>query len=171
MVISGHDSRRRQQLGPSLASFNGKLYSAWKGENSDQGIYYASYDGTKWSAQTNIAGVGTSVGPALATFNSKLYAVWKGENSDQGIYYASFDGTKWSAQTNIAGVGTSIGPALAEFNGKLYAMWKGENTDVSLWDAYFDGTKWSQSQRRRLLCAAAGSFRHPRRNPRRCERC
>jgi hypothetical protein len=144
-------------VGPSLATYGGKLYAVWKGEGSDESLWYAYYDGTKWSgqkpgtSQTQIPSVGSSMGAAIAEFNGKLYAVWKGEGSDESLWYAYYDGTKWSgqkpgtSQTQIPGIGigSSMGAAIAEFNGKLYAMWKGKDSDVSLYNANFDGTKWS----------------------------
>ena len=79
------------------------MYAAWKGEDDDQRLWFASFDGTKWSAQAQIPAVASSIGPSLAGFGSKLYAAWKGEEGDQQLWYASFDGTKWSAQANIPG--------------------------------------------------------------------
>jgi hypothetical protein len=34
----------------------GKLYAMWKGSDSDQRLWYASFDGTHWSAQATIPG-------------------------------------------------------------------------------------------------------------------
>jgi len=44
----------------------------------DQGIYYAAFNGTTWSTQKLIPGVGSSNGPSLAMYNGKLYAAWRG---------------------------------------------------------------------------------------------
>jgi hypothetical protein len=98
-----HRAGDRRVVGPSLATFSGKLYAAWKGEGNDQGIYYASFSGSSWSSQAQIPNVGSSEGPSLAVFNDKLYAMWKGEGNDQGIYYASFSGSSWSSQAQIPG--------------------------------------------------------------------
>jgi hypothetical protein len=127
-------------VGPSLAIYDGKVYAIWKGEGSDQGLYYAFYDGT-WHGQTQIAGVGSSVGASLATVGNKLYAVWKGEGSDQGLYYAYYDGT-WHGQTPIAGVGSSVGAVIANFNGNLYAMCKGKDSNPSLYNGEFQNNSW-----------------------------
>ena len=134
-------------VGPSLAVFNNKLYAAWKGSDSDQSLWYASFNGSVWSSQIQII-CGTlipasSIGPSLAVFNNKLYAAWKGIANDQGIYCSSFDGGKWSSQIQIPNVASSVGPSLAVFNNKLYAAWKGDSSDQSLWYASFDGSKWS----------------------------
>jgi hypothetical protein len=132
-------------VGPALAVFGDRLYAAWKGMNDDQAIYWSRFNGTKWSAQKQMAG-GTSVGPALAVFGNRLYAAWKGMNDDQAIYWSRFNGTKWSAQKQMAG-GTSVGPALAVFGNRLYAAWKGMNDDRRIYWSSFDGTQWATQQR------------------------
>ena len=69
-------------VGPSLCEFGGKLYAAWKGGDGDQSVWYASFDGTSWSAQAKHYGVASSIGPALTVFGTKLYAMWKGSGND-----------------------------------------------------------------------------------------
>ncbi len=130
-------------FGPSLAAFNGRLYAAWKGINSDQGIYWASFDGNSWGPQHNIPAVGTSTGPSLCFFNGHLYAAWKGINSDPGIYWSFYDGNAWAPQGNIPGVGTSLIPSLAVFQNRLYAIWKGINNDQGLYFSSYDGNSWA----------------------------
>jgi Papain-like cysteine protease AvrRpt2 len=129
-------------FGPSIADYNGRLYAAWKGINDDQGIYWASCDGSNWGPQHNIPGVGTSTGPSLCFFGH-LYAVWKGINDDQGIYWSFYNGSNWAPQRNIPGVGTSLIPTLAVFNGRLYAVWKGINDDQGMYFSSFDGNNWA----------------------------
>jgi hypothetical protein len=126
-----------------LGAFGGKLYAAWKGSSNDQSLWYASFDGARWSAQAQIPGVASSVGPSLSVFVGNLYAAWKGAANDQSLWYASFDGSRWSAQARIPGVASSVGPSLCAFGGNLYAAWKGSSSDQSLWYASFDGARWS----------------------------
>jgi hypothetical protein len=57
------------------------LVAVWKNV-FDQNLYFATYDGTQWSAQTQIPGVASSVGPSLASYGGKVYAAWKGKGSD-----------------------------------------------------------------------------------------
>jgi hypothetical protein len=129
-------------VGPATAEFNGKLYAAWKGLGSDDRLWYASFDGTKWSAQAAISNATSSVGPSLAAFGNQLYAAWKGDGTDQRLWYATFDGINWSAQVQIPTAASSTGPTLSVFNNRLYAMWQGYGTDTKLHYASFDGTKW-----------------------------
>ena len=134
-------------LPPALATFNGRLYMAWKGTEFDEGIYWNSFNGTNWAPQQKVSGVATSSGVSLAVFNGKLYMAWKGMHADQGIYWSSFDGTNWAQQKHVAGVGTSTGPRLAVFNNALYMAWKGIEGDQTLWWSTFNGTSWAPQQR------------------------
>jgi hypothetical protein len=129
-------------IGPAISEFSGKLYAVWK-DASDGGLWYASFDGSKWSAEARIPRVASSAAPSLAVFGNKLYAAWKGSNTDQRLWYASFDGLKWSPQAQIPGAASSSGPAFSVFNSKLYAVWKGAGSSVGLSSASFDGSTWS----------------------------
>ena len=137
--------------GVSLASFNGRLYMAWKGNATgnvpfDERIWWTTFDGTAWAPQQVVPNVWTSVGPRLAVFEGRLYLAWKGEYTDQRIWWTSFDGTSWAPQQRIPGVSTSVGPALAVFNGLLYAAWKGMEGDQGIWWSSFNGTSWAPQQ-------------------------
>ena len=75
--------------------------------NDDQRIWTSTFDGTTWTAQQMVAGVGTSVGPSLAVFNAKLYMTWKGIDGDDRVFYSSFNGSAWAPQQQISGIGTN----------------------------------------------------------------
>jgi hypothetical protein len=93
-------------VGASLAGVDDKLYAVWKGEGTDERLYYAYYDGRKWSGQTpgstqtQIPDVTSSVGAAIAEFGGKLYGVCKGKDSDASLYNAEFSGSTWSGWHN-----------------------------------------------------------------------
>ena len=131
--------------GPSLASFQGKLWMAWKGIVGDQGIYFNSFNGVSWTPQAGVPGVGTSTRPALAVFRGRLYMAWKGITGDPSMYFTSFDGSTWRPQAPIPNVGTSAYPSLAVLNDRLYMAWKGIDGDPSMYFTSFDGVNW-QSQ-------------------------
>ena len=126
--------------GPGLAGFGSDLAAAWKGEQGDDRLFDALFNGITWDAPAAIPG-NSSVGPALAVFDDRLYAAWKGEHADQRLFYASFNRASWDAPAAIPG-NSSIGPALAVFDGRLFAAWKGEHADQRLFYASFDGTTW-----------------------------
>jgi len=43
-------------VGPALCEYNGKLYAMWKGVGNDVRLFFASFDGSKWSAQAKVPG-------------------------------------------------------------------------------------------------------------------
>jgi hypothetical protein len=127
--------------GPGLAGLGTDLAAAWKGEQGDDRLFYASLTGAAWDAAATIPG-NSSAGPALAAFAGRLYAAWKGEHADNRLFYASLTGAAWDAAATIPG-NSSAGPALAAFGGRLYAAWKGQLNDQRLFYASFDGTNWN----------------------------
>lgn len=153
--------------GPSLAvagtqSFDtsepGGLYMAWRGVDGDDGIYWSSFEGTGWSPQENIPGIGSLHGPALATGFTRnradgvpvtdLFMAWDGVPGDDAIYFAQNPGISgWTGQQRIDGVGTSDRPALALFNGSMRMAWKGIPDDSAIYWSSFDGNGWSPQQR------------------------
>ncbi len=77
-------------VGPSLATFNNKLYAAWKGSTGDERIWYSFFDGSIWAKQEPLPSpIASSVGPSLAVFNNRLYVAWKGSNGDTRIWWTS----------------------------------------------------------------------------------
>ncbi|MGH3399576.1 MAG: hypothetical protein ACRDPO_33310, partial [Streptosporangiaceae bacterium] len=66
--------------GPGLAGFGSDLAAAWKGEQGDDRLFDALFNGITWDAPAAIPG-NSSVGPALAVFDDRLYAAWKGEHA------------------------------------------------------------------------------------------
>lgn len=160
---------RSSDNGPSLAyggamsfipSLSGALYMAWRGSRGDNGVYWSSFQGTNWSPQERIPGIGSQHGPALATGVTSsrpdgvpvtsLFMAWDGVPGDNGIYFAqnpnpSFNG--WFSQQRVDGVGTSDRPALALFDNKMRMAWKGISGDPAIYWSTFDGNGWSPQQR------------------------
>ena len=133
--------------GPGFCVFNGTPFLAWKGMDTDSGLYWSKasslspsangeYD---WAAQTKVAGVGSSAGPAVCSFGGKLYMVWKGEGTDVGLYLAQFDGKTWTPQQTLS-ANSSNAPAIAATSKALYIAWKGEQGDNRIfWFCSTDG--------------------------------
>ncbi len=59
---------------PALASYHQKLYAAWNGYRND-GVYYASFDGTNWTSQAkaDIPYLENDKACALTTFDGRMY--------------------------------------------------------------------------------------------------
>ena len=128
----------------AIAASGKLLFAAWAGSDSDQQLWYSTFDGSSWAAPAQIPGE-SSVGPSLAVGpGGTLYAAWKGSGSDQQLYFSSFNGSSWAAQAQIPGVASSVGPSLAGAPGAtLYAAWKGTGSDQQLYFSSFDGSSWA----------------------------
>ena len=116
----------------------------WK-EPGTERIWYATFDGNRWTAQQNIPKRMTSHSPALAVFQDKVMMMWKGKGIDERIWYATFDGNRWTAQQNIPKRMTSHSPALAVFQDKVMMTWKEPGTE-RIWYATFDGNEWTEQK-------------------------
>ncbi len=132
----------------------GELFKVWRGVSGDSAVYWSALNGTTWSPQQRISGIGTAHGPALATgFTTTppdgvpvtgLFMAWSGAPGDSNIYYSqSRNLGSWDSQQVVNGVGTSDRPALCMFNGKMIMAWKGAPGDSGLYWASFDGNGWS----------------------------
>ena len=127
-----------------IAASGGLLFAAWTGSDSDQQLWYSTFDGSSWAAPAQIPGE-SSVGPSLIVGpGGTLYAAWKGSGSDETLWYSTFDGSAWAPQAQIPGVASSVGPSLAAGpGGGPYAAWKGSDSDETLWYSSFNGASWA----------------------------
>jgi hypothetical protein len=76
---------------PALTTYNNKLYAFVRG--TDNGLHFASFNGTTWDGSYSIPGGGlTYNAPAVATYNNKLHVVTRGSTGN-GIHYNSFNGS------------------------------------------------------------------------------
>jgi hypothetical protein len=137
--------------GPCLATVNEKLYAVWRGTgsvtfhgpNSEPGdplIYYASFDGTSWSAKNlplpTIPGASTAWGASAADWNGLLCVGWRGNQpwdgakGDQLIHFAVLTEDKGWQPLDVfkdAKPASAFGPFLASdsANGELWVAWRG----------------------------------------------
>ena len=105
-----------------LTTYMGGLQAAWKGSDTDELLWYASFDGSSWSAPAVIPGASSSVGPALDIYNGLEYAAWKGSDGDQLLWYSSAGASGWAPQQVIPGAGSDVGPSLAQYNRLLWTQ-------------------------------------------------
>lgn len=132
--------------GPAVVNWNGQLLMVWRGEGSNDNLYFAfSSDGQHWGAQAQIPGAASTNAPALTVFNGLPFLAFKGGVGDDGMYGAIYSPAtgRWATEPNSTGVfplgsmGTSHGPSLAVWNGKLFMAWKGNPGDTDMY--------WAQS--------------------------
>jgi hypothetical protein len=85
--------------GPAMAMFNGKLFLAYKGKDSDD-LWFNTFDGSSWLATdleiTRNGHSKTDARPALAAFNGKLFLAYKGSGSND-LWFNTFDSANWLA--------------------------------------------------------------------------
>ena len=130
----------------ALATFNGRLFMAWKGIERDDRVFFSSFDGQTWAPQKMIPGIGSSSGMALAVYGGKLFMAWKGVLGDQRIWYSTFDGANWAPQKLVPNIGSSVGPRLAVLGNNLFMAWKGVENDQRIFFAQFNGSTWTAQQ-------------------------
>jgi len=101
---------------PALVAYQNKLlmvHCAQPGDNTQQ-MYYATYDGTKWSNDDKVPGTSSKYGPGLAVFGDKVFMAHRGHGGDELLYYYIYKDSQWiNNDTKIPNVCTGAPPALA----------------------------------------------------------
>ena len=120
-------------LTPSLASLNGRLYIAWKGDGNDQLNVMVSTDNGVTFHNKFISGETSPRAPALAAHNGRLFIAWKGDGNDQlNVAAVNLDGagspTGFSNKV-VLGDTSPLSPSLASAGGTLYLAWRGDGND------------------------------------------
>jgi hypothetical protein len=119
-------------LSPSLASLNGKLYMAWKGDGNDKLNVECSADngltfGGKFTSPET-----SPHAPGLCSHNGNLYITWKGDGNDKlNVAQVDLSGNAVTGFSNKVTLGDTspTSPSLASLNGRLYLAWKGDGND------------------------------------------
>lgn len=120
----------RPALGVSGEGEEQKLVMVYKGNSTDQTIYYSTLDGASWAPKQPLGGMTTSA-PSVANYRGQLYAVWKGTTEDDTIWYSTFNGSAWAAPKALrTHFPAGFGPSLAVLNEQLYVAWKGWDTKI-----------------------------------------
>jgi len=117
---------------PAIASVNGLLYVAWKGDGNDNINVMSSTDNGNSFGNKLTSPETTPVAPCLVGHNGKLIIAWKGDTIDN-IFVAEVTGngsssTGFTNQITLAET-TTDRPALASTQGKLFLGWKGDGND------------------------------------------
>ena len=118
-------------LSPSLASVNGSLYLAWRGDGNDQLNVMVSFDNGSTFGNKFISGETSTEAPVLGTFNGTLMIAWKGDGNDNlDVARVDTNPTPTGFSNKVTLGDTSPrSPALSELNGRLYIAWKGDGND------------------------------------------
>ncbi len=120
-------------LSPSLASLNGRLYLAWRGDGNDQMNVEVSTDNGRTFGGKLITSDTSTAAPALCAHNGALFLAWKGDGNDN-LNVAQVALNANGAPTGLVnkvtmGDTSPVSPTLASSNGTLYLAWKGDGND------------------------------------------
>jgi hypothetical protein len=141
---------------PALAVFNGQLFLAYAGIDSNHRLNYAvSSDGVSFTQVTDGSNRATN-GPALAVFNSKMYVAFTGADHKINIA-SSTDGQHYSGQyVPNSNWFSGHKPALGAGAGQLWLAWQGD--DGGLYTASStNGTSWTMGPTTPAQTSAAGT--------------
>lgn len=118
---------------PALASLNGLLYLAWRGDGNDQLNISVSFDNGRSFVNKWVGGDTSTAAPALCANAGLLFLSWKGDGNDNiNVAQVALNGN--GAPLGLInkvtlGDQTPTSPALASLNNVLYLAWKGDGND------------------------------------------
>src|SRR5438270_2562960 len=117
---------------PSITSFNGRLYIAWKGNGNDfLNVMYSDDNGVTFGHKFT-SNETSPEAPALCVHNGHLFIGWKGDgNNFLNVARVNISGSTITGFTNkvILHDTSPKSPSLASFGGRLYIAWKGDGND------------------------------------------
>jgi hypothetical protein len=119
---------------PSLASNNGTLYLAWKGDSNDNLNVMSSTDEGRTFGNKMTSPETSDTAPALAANNGQLFIAWKGSGNDNlNVAVVDTDVSTGNAtgisRKTILGDTSPERPSLVGMNGYLFLSWKGDSND------------------------------------------
>ena len=119
-------------VSPSIASLNGRLYIAWKGDGNDHlNVMYSSDNGANFGNKL-VSGETSPQAPSLCVHNNNLYIAWKGDGNDNlNVAIVNQAGNAITGFSNKVTLGDTspLTPVLASLNGRLYIAWRGDGND------------------------------------------
>ena len=115
---------------PSFAAFNGKLYAAYRSNDSRNILFIStSTDGVNFSAGTGYANIQMGSAPSLAVFNNKLYVAFQANDASHDLFIASSsDGVTFPTVIGYPNIQIGSAPSLAALNGTLYIAFKANDS-------------------------------------------
>jgi hypothetical protein len=123
------------------------LIMAWRGEGSDESIWWTTFNGRTWQPQQKVTVPGSSAGPALALLDGQLAMAFTGSGVDEDLWWTTFNGSVWGMPDVLPFNGSRSQPALAIFHGQLFIAFPGPASDESLYWSSLNGTTWAAQQK------------------------
>ena len=123
-------------VSPAIASLNGRLYIAWKGDGNDQlNVMFSADDGRTFAHKLTSRETSPQP-PALCVHGGGLVIAWKGDGNDHlNVAHVDIAGTAITGFSGKAVLGDTspVSPSIASFNGRLFIAWKGDgNNNLNL---------------------------------------
>ncbi len=120
---------------PSFATFNGKLYAAFRANDSRNILFIAtSTDGVNFGSATGYGNIQMGSAPSLAVYNNKLYVAFQANDSSHKLFItSSTDGVTFPAATGYSNIQIGSSPSLAALNGVLYVAFQANDPGNALW--------------------------------------
>ena len=120
---------------PSLALFNGRLYAAFRSNDTRNVLYVASSgDGVNFGPAQAYPQFQMGSAPSLAVFNNRLYLGFQANDPGHVLFItSSTDGVNFVAASGKTNIQIGSAPSLAAFNGRLFAAFKANDSGNALW--------------------------------------
>ncbi len=117
---------------PALASLDGQLFLAWKGDGNDNlNVMLSTDDGQTFGGKLTSPETSPQA-PALAAHDGNLYIAWSGDGNDHlNVAVVDVSGsavTGFSSKVTL-GDTSPVSPTLGSLGGSLYLAWKGDGND------------------------------------------
>ena len=134
---------------PSFATFNGKLYAAYRSNDSRNVLYIStSTDGVDFNTGTGYTNITMGSAPSLAVFNGKLCLAFQANDPSHDLYVtSSSDGVNFATPTGYSGITIGSAPSLAVLNNTLYLAFQANDSGHAIWTGQStDGVNFSVSE-------------------------
>ena len=136
----------RSSHGPAITGYRSSgspspddLFLAWKGEGSDERLFYArGFNGSSFATVERLEGHSSNARPAVAEFQGRVHMVWKAATGEH-VLWSSWANGSWAPVKVIPNVFTTHAPALAPFGNDLILCWKGMGADTRIFVARLPG--------------------------------
>ncbi|WP_395689917.1 phosphatidylinositol-specific phospholipase C domain-containing protein [Caenimonas koreensis] len=123
--------------GAAIAAMGSSLHEFVRSTSGT--LNYRSFNGTTWTAWSDLGGNLISAPTAASWANGRLDVFAVGV--DNTLWHIYFDGGAWKGWESLGGVLTSAPTVASWGNGRLDVF--ARSTDRGLWHRYFNGGAWS----------------------------
>lgn len=131
------DERRAHGLSfsPAAAVFNNRIYVVHQGRGNDGRLWYTTFDGAHWTADTPLPAAGArgiKGSPTVAVYNNHLYIAYRGQDDRLCLAWLNAQGL---FGVDSPGFGLSYSPAMVVYRDRLFIVYQGRDDDAGklLW--------------------------------------